>query len=112
VAVCTPWIRSDDHAFAGETQVDATLAMVSLAGRSDVPVSELAYGEKRRLEIGLALATSAGLAEVSLPKCSGEGHPGQHAGQGAKWRKRPFNAVRTSPSILRRRPKIMRRAID
>ena len=30
---------------------------VQLSGRADVPASELAYGEKRRLEIGLALAT-------------------------------------------------------
>ena len=36
--------------------VDHTLDLVELTGRADVPVSDLAYGEKRRLEIGLALA--------------------------------------------------------
>jgi branched-chain amino acid transport system permease protein len=54
-------LRRLDRVPGLETQVDATLAMVSLAGRADVPVSELAYGEKRRLEIGLALATSPSL---------------------------------------------------
>ena len=32
-----------------EAQVDATLAMVGLTRRADLPVAELAYGEKRRL---------------------------------------------------------------
>jgi branched-chain amino acid transport system permease protein len=41
-----------------ETSVLQTLAMVGLSERADVPVAELAYGEKRRLEIGLALASS------------------------------------------------------
>jgi branched-chain amino acid transport system permease protein len=39
-------------------QVDYTLGLVDLTRRADLPVSELAYGEKRRLEIGLALAAS------------------------------------------------------
>jgi branched-chain amino acid transport system permease protein len=39
-------------------QVDYTMGLVDLAKRADTPVAELAYGEKRRLEIGLALATS------------------------------------------------------
>ncbi len=37
------------------------LELVDLARRADVPVSELAYGEKRRLEVGLALASSPSL---------------------------------------------------
>ena len=37
--------------------VDETLAAVQLSDRAGTPVSNLAYGEKRRLEIGLALAT-------------------------------------------------------
>lgn len=37
--------------------VDETLVAVHLSGRADTRVAELAYGEKRRLEIGLALAT-------------------------------------------------------
>src|SRR6185436_7736965 len=44
-----------------DAQVDATLAMVGLSDRADLSVAELAYGEKRRLEIGLALATSPSL---------------------------------------------------
>src|SRR5215813_3009384 len=39
-------------------RVEHTLARVGLAERAETPVSELAYGEKRRLEVGLALATS------------------------------------------------------
>jgi len=48
-------------------QVDRTLAMVNLTDRADIPVSELAYGEKRRLEIGLALANSPSLLLLDEP---------------------------------------------
>ena len=48
-------------------QVDHTLALVNLTARADLPVSELAYGEKRRLEIGLALATSPSLLLLDEP---------------------------------------------
>ncbi|MBI1398093.1 MAG: ATP-binding cassette domain-containing protein [Betaproteobacteria bacterium] len=48
-------------------RVDETLALVRLAGRADHPVSDLAYGEKRRLEIGLALATSPSLLLLDEP---------------------------------------------
>ena len=48
-------------------QVHSTLALVSLTERADVPVSGLAYGEKRRLEIGLALATSPSLLLLDEP---------------------------------------------
>ena len=44
-----------------------TLALVNLTERADVPVSELAYGEKRRLEIGLALATAPSLLLLDEP---------------------------------------------
>ena len=48
-------------------QVELTLELVNLTKRADVPVSELAYGEKRRLEIGLALATSPRLLLLDEP---------------------------------------------
>jgi branched-chain amino acid transport system permease protein len=50
-----------------DVQVESTLAMVGLTGRADVPVAELAYGEKRRLEIGLALAASPSLLLLDEP---------------------------------------------
>ena len=50
----------DDH-------VDQTLALVNLTERPNTPVSELAYGEKRRLEIGLALATEPSLLLLDEP---------------------------------------------
>jgi len=49
------------------TQVESTLALVGLTARADVPVAELAYGEKRRLEIGLALAASPSLLLLDEP---------------------------------------------
>jgi branched-chain amino acid transport system permease protein len=48
-------------------QVEHTLALVDLSDRADAPVSELAYGEKRRLEIGLALASSPSLLLLDEP---------------------------------------------
>ncbi len=48
-------------------QVEHALALVNLTRRADTPVSELAYGEKRRLEIGLALATSPRLLLLDEP---------------------------------------------
>jgi branched-chain amino acid transport system permease protein len=50
-----------------DQQVNETLALVRLSNRADLPVSELAYGEKRRLEIGLALATSPSLLLLDEP---------------------------------------------
>jgi branched-chain amino acid transport system permease protein len=48
-------------------QVESTLGLVGLTARADVPVAELAYGEKRRLEIGLALASSPSLLLLDEP---------------------------------------------
>ena len=48
-------------------QVLHTLELVDLVRRRDTPVSELAYGEKRRLEVGLALASSPTLLLLDEP---------------------------------------------
>jgi branched-chain amino acid transport system permease protein len=50
-----------------DQQVEHTLKLVDLGKRADTPVSELAYGEKRRLEVGLALATSPSLLLLDEP---------------------------------------------
>ncbi len=56
------------HGVTGlDGRVEETLAMVGLTARAGHPVSELAYGEKRRLEIGLALATSPSLLLLDEP---------------------------------------------
>jgi branched-chain amino acid transport system permease protein len=59
--------RSVDNIPELNKQVQRTLALVNLTSRPDTPVSELAYGEKRRLEIGLALATSPSLLLLDEP---------------------------------------------
>jgi branched-chain amino acid transport system permease protein len=48
-------------------QVEHTLELVNLTERPDTPVAALAYGEKRRLEVGLALATSPSLLLLDEP---------------------------------------------
>ena len=48
-------------------QVKQTLALVHLTERAEFPVAELAYGEKRRLEIGLALAGNPSLLLLDEP---------------------------------------------
>jgi branched-chain amino acid transport system permease protein len=50
-----------------DEQVDRTLTLVDLVGRADTRVSDLAYGEKRRLEVGLALSTSPSLLLLDEP---------------------------------------------
>jgi branched-chain amino acid transport system permease protein len=59
--------RSIGHVEGLAKQVEETLRLVHLTARADYPVSELAYGEKRRLEIGLALATSPSLLLLDEP---------------------------------------------
>jgi branched-chain amino acid transport system permease protein len=48
-------------------QVARTLELVNLGGRADAKVAQLAYGEKRRLEVGLALASSPSLLLLDEP---------------------------------------------
>ncbi|MEO6985638.1 MAG: branched-chain amino acid ABC transporter ATP-binding protein/permease [Paralcaligenes sp.] len=56
------------HRVEGLTeQVDAAIELVGLSHRADSLVSELPYGEKRRLEIGLALATGANVLLFDEP---------------------------------------------
>ncbi|HKO68061.1 MAG TPA: branched-chain amino acid ABC transporter ATP-binding protein/permease [Burkholderiaceae bacterium] len=50
-----------------DEQVARTLELVNLAERRDTPVAQLAYGEKRRLEVGLALAASPSLLLLDEP---------------------------------------------
>jgi branched-chain amino acid transport system permease protein len=50
-------LRRVSHTPGLAARVEETLALVHLTERAELPVSKLAYGEKRRLEIGLALAT-------------------------------------------------------
>lgn len=59
--------RSLDNIPGLNELVQRTLELVDLASRPDQPVSQLAYGEKRRLEIGLALATSPSLLLLDEP---------------------------------------------
>ncbi|QPF92739.1 branched-chain amino acid ABC transporter ATP-binding protein/permease [Bradyrhizobium commune] len=51
-------LRTADSLPEVEAQIDAIMALLDLTARADTPAHILAYGEKRRLEIGMALATS------------------------------------------------------
>jgi branched-chain amino acid transport system permease protein len=59
--------RSLDNIPGLNELVERTLDLVNLSSRPNTPVSQLAYGEKRRLEIGLALATSPSLLLLDEP---------------------------------------------
>ena len=59
--------RDPDSIPGLKEQVAHKLQLVRLSGRADTRVSDLAYGEKRRLEIGLALATTPSLLLLDEP---------------------------------------------
>jgi len=50
-----------------DEQVERTLELINLTARVDTPVSQLAYGEKRRLEVGLTVATNPSLLLLDEP---------------------------------------------
>ena len=50
-----------------EQQVEAALSTVGLGVRAELPAHVLAYGEKRRLEIGMALATGPNVLLLDEP---------------------------------------------
>jgi branched-chain amino acid transport system permease protein len=50
-----------------EQQIGSVLALLGLVERADTPAHILAYGEKRRLEIGMALATSPSVLLLDEP---------------------------------------------
>ncbi|HEY5081415.1 MAG TPA: branched-chain amino acid ABC transporter ATP-binding protein/permease [Bauldia sp.] len=60
-------IRHVDEVPELNADVAETLRLLSLTERADAPVSELAYGEKRRLEIGLALGTGPRILLLDEP---------------------------------------------
>jgi branched-chain amino acid transport system permease protein len=60
-------MRSTENISGIDEHVLHTAALVNLTHRLDIAVSALAYGEKRRLEIGLALATSPSLLLLDEP---------------------------------------------
>jgi len=60
-------LRGARHLGGMNEQVDAAMDLVGLSHRADSRVSEMPYGEKRRLEIGLALATGANVLLFDEP---------------------------------------------
>ncbi len=55
------------HSDRLDAQVNAAIALVDLTHHADTRVSDMSYGEKRRLEIGLALATGANVLLFDEP---------------------------------------------
>ncbi len=60
-------LRRADRIAEVEAQVEAALSTIGLGVRSELPAHVLAYGEKRRLEIGMALATGPNLLLLDEP---------------------------------------------
>jgi branched-chain amino acid transport system permease protein len=60
-------LRRADSIADVERQVEIALATVGLTERGELPANVLAYGEKRRLEIGMALATGPNVLLLDEP---------------------------------------------
>ncbi len=60
-------LKSVDSVKGANNQVAAVLDLVELSHRIHTPIHELSYGEKRRVEIGLALATGANVLLLDEP---------------------------------------------
>ena len=60
-------LRSADSLPEVEAQIESILALTHLGQRAETPAHILAYGEKRRLEIGMALATSPNVLLLDEP---------------------------------------------
>jgi len=60
-------LRRAGQSSAVQQRIDKTLEQINLQHRADTPVTHLAYGEKRRLEIGLALATEPKILLLDEP---------------------------------------------
>ena len=67
-------LRSAAHVPGVTARIAHTLALIGLTDRADVAVSDLAYGEKRRVEVGLALATEPTLLLLDEPLALHETH--------------------------------------
>lgn len=63
----TDMLRGLHHSQGLDGQVNAAIELVGLAHQADTMISELPYGEKRRLEICLALATGANVLLFDEP---------------------------------------------
>ncbi len=59
--------RNVDHMDELNADIDETMRLLDLTAHADLPVSELAYGEKRRIEIGLALGTDPRILLLDEP---------------------------------------------
>ena len=75
VALAVPENRARGFAMLGKTRQDSVaadkafqaLARVGLRGKADVPAKNLSYGDRRALEIGIALAAAPGVLCLDEP---------------------------------------------